>query len=259
MEVSLDVAHLIVLNGNWIPLDLLVLQRVSKSFYRAIKRLKPDYGILWNMKFICKYLTQDILDRILNSDMVIFGSLLLCAVLGRLDVQVFDVDVLSPSIEKEVIQRVFPRAKRVRFTGGNYIQVFQRWQDSKFDIPADIPLDGETPEEFTQRHIGKSDLPVQRILYGRNGFKCQRLSSFWDKTQECDDLCLAYKRCRRFMDRFEEYGVAGYVKISPTYELRKVLNTFPYAKLSVHDQETLRVIVEQPKAQQHLVKVSNDP
>lgn len=243
MEVSLDVAELIVLHGDWIPLDLLILQRVSKSFYRTIKRLRPDYGIEENMKLLHRDLTEAYLERILKSNMVIFGSTLLCAVLGRLDVKVSDIDVFSPSSNIKTIRRVFPTANKT-LTGNNYIEAFEHWRVGFFDIPAASPRRGESIEECIQRHISTSDLSIQRITYGRNGFKCERLLNFCSPVQVCMDLCRSVYRLEAFLQRFPEYQVVTYVPLSSNDELRGILRYFPDVELSFHDQDTLCATVK---------------
>lgn len=180
--------------SDFSPIELMSLARVCTSFRNYIKKLLPDYGVKQNLQTLLLLLGFKMeVDEIVKYNLFIFGSTLLSALLMRKGKVVFypnDLDVFHPTFRlkskksvPEKFQELFGKfaSRGSSFGGYDVLEGFAVFEQEKMDFVVGLKGKNESNASAVWRHVCRSDIPMCRSIYGKDGFKTQSVDSFFSE------------------------------------------------------------------------------
>lgn len=219
--VCKDVASLILCDLSiYSTIELMSIALVCKNFHASITQRLPDYGIKANLNTLLQVKEFDCtVDEILQSGNVfIFGSFLLCAlhmVKGNIGWYPGDLDLfcsvkrlkhktglLSDSLL--LSGKLGKICKDAKSNPGkseyDELDSFAVFSNKKVDFVVGI--------QSCRYHICRSDISMNRSIYGKDGFKTQSIASFF-KTQVVSLRCTTDSGLVHFMRHVEKFAEKG--------------------------------------------------
>lgn len=179
--------------SDFSPIELMTLARVCKSFRNYIKKLLPDYGVKQNLQTLLLLLgfkfTVD--QVVLENGLFIFGSTLLSALHMRKGASSFypnDLDVFYPTFRMrhkssvpDKFEKFFGTLRSPKTSQGyDVLEGFSVFQGEKVDFVVGLKKKDEEPDiSVCWKHICRSDIPMCRSIYGKDGLKIQSLEAFF--------------------------------------------------------------------------------
>lgn len=209
------------------PLDLFVLKRVSKTFYKYISKYHPNFGIERNL-FRFATTRDGLMDMMivkrenirtgLDNGLTLFGSYLQAVMLmpfeigSRLPFTPKDVDFFcldrQLALQDDLFGKKFFRVPMYVYQGDSCEKI----QRGPFDLT--------TGPENAVFHIGKSDFPFERMFYSRRtGFQTESLAGLLTKEQKISMPSFSTQpKSSLFVRRVLEFASRGICHVVITFD-----------------------------------------